>query len=378
VEDLEVIRKEATQLAAAVDSVAAEADESLTPNPLMVRELQESGLASIMVAGEYGGRFEAVDPLAITLTREILMYTSAHLDSLFAMQGIGSYAIGRAASDRVRSYWLPRVAKMEVHAALALTEPQAGSDLRAINTTVTGQGAELVIDGHKSFITNAGCAGFYVVLAREGDGYSLIFVPADASGVSASVGPRIIAPHVVGDVKFEDVHVPAEYRVGAPGEGFSLALATLATFRVSVAGAAVGLAQAALDEAVAHTATREQFGRPLAELGAVAGILGRGWMEVETARAIAYRAATMAREDPLGNLHMSSIAKVSATEAAGRIADVAVQVMGRFGLISGSKAERLYRGARPLRIYEGGSEVVLDSLARKLLKDYRKKGNESS
>jgi acyl-CoA dehydrogenase len=138
---------------------------------------------------------------------------------------------------------------------------------------------------------------------------------------------------------------------------------------VSVAGSALGLAQAALVEAVRHARTRQQFGAPLASIGAVAQSLARSWTDIEAARAMAYRAAAAAARDPLGALHLSSMAKVTATETAGVVVDRAVQIMGRFGLVRGSKIERLYRYARPLRIYEGATEVILDSLSRRLLKE---------
>jgi acyl-CoA dehydrogenase len=284
------------------------------------------------------------------------------------MQGIGSYPIAIGGSDAVRKRWLPAVAGCEAIAALALTEPEVGSDLKAITTTISEQDGDLVVDGHKSFITNAGDAAFYCVLGREGAGYSLVLVPASQAGVTVTHPHQIIAPHVLGDVVLHGVRVPADHRIGQPGEGFRLALATLATFRVSVAGAAVGLAQAALDEAVRHTSSREQFGTPLARLGPVPGMLARSWTDIELARSLTYRAAAAAARDPLANLYLSSMAKVAATEISGQVVDRAVQVMGRFGLVRGSLIERLYREARPMRIYEGATEVILDSLARQLIK----------
>ena len=174
---------------------------------------------------------------------------------------------------------------------------------------------------------------------------------------------------MLGDVVFEDVRVPLDHRLGDQGNGFKLMLSTLATFRVSVGGAAVGVAQAALEEALAHTTSREQFGMPLARLGGVPASLATSWVEIEMARAFVYRAAAAAARDPLGALHLSSMAKVGATEMASRVVDRSVQSMGRFGLVRGSKIERLYREARPMRIYEGSTEVILDSLAKKLVKD---------
>ena len=362
------LQAEARALASSVAGIAAEADESDSVHPEVRARLAASGLAAVTVPAEFGGRFARVDSLAVTVVREVLAGVSAHLDSVFAMQGIGSYPIVAGGSDVVRKRWLPAVAGCEAIAALALTEPQVGSDLKAITTAISEQDGDLIVDGHKSFITNAGDADFYCVLGREGAGYSLVLVPATQPGVTVTHPHQIIAPHVLGDVVLEGVRVPADHRIGQPGQGFRLALTTLATFRVSVAGAAVGLAQAALDEAVRHTSSREQFGTPLARLGPVPGMLARSWTDIEMARSLTYRAAAAAARDPLANLYLSSMAKVAATEVSGQVVDRAVQLMGRFGLVRGSLIERLYREARPMRIYEGATEVILDSLARQLIK----------
>jgi acyl-CoA dehydrogenase len=362
------LQDEARTLALSVADRADIADESDSIDPVMRAALSKSGLAGVMVGQEYGGRFEKVDSLAATVVREQLAGVSGHLDSLFAMQGIGSFPVSTGGSDAVRKRWLPMVASLEAIGALALTEPQVGSDLKAITTTLVEDGDQLVVSGHKSFITNAGDANFYSVLCREGEQYSLVFVPADTPGVTVTRPHQIIAPHVLGDVVFDNVRVPVDNRIGEAGKGFSLMLATLATFRVSVAGAAVGVAQAALDEALRHTAGREQFGVQLARLGPVPSMLALSWTEIEMARSLAYRAAAAAARDPFSNLNLSSMAKVGATEVCGRVVDRAVQVMGRFGLVRGGAMERLYREARPMRIYEGSTEVILDSLSKQLLK----------
>jgi acyl-CoA dehydrogenase len=363
------LQAEARELAAACADIADRADEADHFDPDVRQRLADSGLCAVTVDAAYGGRFEKVDSLAVTVVREALAFESAHLDSIFAMQGIGSFPLSTGASEAVRKEWLPKIASLEAVGALALTEPDVGSDLRAVSTTVTERDGELVVNGHKSFITNAGDASFYSVLCREGDAHSLVLVPADAPGVSITHPHQIIAPHVLGDVIFEDVRVPLDHRLGEPGKGFRSMLATLATFRVSVAGAAVGVAQAALEEAIGHATSRHQFGKPLAELGPVPSKLAESWIDIEMARAMTYRAAAASARDPLSALHLSSMAKVGATEATGRVVDRAVQVMGRFGLVRGSKIERLYREARPMRIYEGSTEVILDSLAKKLVKD---------
>jgi acyl-CoA dehydrogenase len=362
------LQAEARALADSVVAYSDRADEADHIDPDMRRLLAASGLASVLVPSEFGGRFDAVDSLAATVVREVLAGESAHLDSLFAMQGIGSFALAIGASAEVRNRWLPAIGVLDAIAALCLTEPDVGSDLRSISTTAVEDGRDLVVTGHKSFITNAGDADVYTVLVRHGEGYSLVCIPADTSGVSVSHPHQIIAPHVLGDVIFDGVRVPRDHLVGAPGRGFSLMLATLATFRVSVAGSAVGMAQRALDEALLYTAGREQFGVPVARLGPVPSMLSMSWVDIEQARALTYQAAAAAARDPLSSLNQSSMAKVAATEAAGRVLDRAVQVTGRFGLTRGTVIERLYRGVRPMRIYEGSTEVILDSLSKQLLK----------
>jgi acyl-CoA dehydrogenase len=363
------IQREAREFAQTIEPLAEEADESSEVHAGVLDALRNSGLSELMVTTEYGGRFERLDPLAICIVREVLMATSAHADSLFALQGIGSYAITLAGSPDQRAAWLPRVASAESLAALALSESDAGSDLKAVSTEIVPTSDGLLLNGSKSFISNGGSAAFYVVFAKEASGFSMLLVPAETAGVSVTPTPEIIAPHVLGEIHFEDVALPADARLGEPGQGLDLVLATLGVFRVSVAGAAVGLAQAALEEAVRHTRTRIQFGRPLARLGPVAQMLADCWTEIEQARLLTYRAGSLAKIDPGANLHHSSMAKLAASEMASRVVDRCVQMMGRFGLIRNSKIERLYRQARPMRIYEGASEVLRLGIARQLTEE---------
>lgn len=363
------IQQQARAFARAVEPIAVEVDEMSELHPGLLAALKESGLAELMVPADYGGRLDRLDPLAICLVREVLMGTSANADSLFAMQGIGSYAITAAGSPEQRHEWLPRVARAEALPALALTEPEAGSDLKSVKTELVPGGGGLVLRGAKSFISNGAAASFFEVFAREEAGFTMVLVPADAPGITVTPTPELIAPHVLGEITFDDVELPPDCRLGRAGEGLQLVLGTLGVFRVSVAGAAVGLAQAALEEAVRHTRTRVQFGRPLARLGPVAQLLADSWTEIEMARLLTYRAARMATDDPAASLHHSSMAKLAASETASRVVDRCVQVMGRFGLIRNSKIERLYRQARPMRIYEGASEVLRLGIARQLTEE---------
>jgi acyl-CoA dehydrogenase len=296
--------------------------------------------------------------------REIFAGVSGHLDALFAMQGIGSFAITSAGSHEQRRDWLPRVASGSALAALALTEPAAGSDLRNIVTSLSAENRSLVVDGRKSFITNGGVAAFYTTLVREPTGLSLVLIPADTAGVRTEPCPPLISPHVIADVVFERVSMHPDARIGLAGSGFDHVIATLAVFRASVGAAAIGLAQTALETATRHVKARHQFGKPLARQGAVEAMLADSYTEIEMARLLVYRAAWQAAKDPSGAITHSSMAKLAATEAAGRVVDRCVQMMGRFGLIRDSTVERLYRQARPMRIYEGASEVLKQGIAR--------------
>ena len=381
------VRAEARAVGEQVAPFAAEADECSEVHEPTLAVLRASGLSELMVPAAYGGRFEQVDPLAVCVAREACMKASAHLDALLALQGIGSYAIALGGSETQRRSWLPRVASGESLAALALTEPEAGSDLKAITTTLRPSGSggdEFVVSGRKSFISNAPVADFFTTLVTEPaptgageDVYSLVLVPADSPGVQVSPSPEIIAPHVLGEVEFVDVAIGADHRLGGPGRGFAHVLATLSVFRSSVAGAAVGLMEGALEIAARHAVERRQFGRPLARLGAVANLLADSWGDLESARLLAYRAADMARTDPATTLDYSSMAKLVATEAAARVVDRCVQIMGRWGLIKGSRIEQYYRQARPMRIYEGASEVLRLGVASRLCRDIVEAGAET-
>ncbi|HJM28212.1 MAG: acyl-CoA dehydrogenase family protein [Acidimicrobiales bacterium] len=360
---------EAKDLAELVEPFSFVADESSVLHEPTLAALRGSSLCELMVPAHFGGRFKVVDPLAVCLVRQTLMKSSSHLDSLFALQGIGSYAISRAGSDEQCRKWLPKVASCESLAALALTEPIAGSDLKGIQTTVFEKNDELVLNGSKSFISNAGFADFYATLAREDDLYSMILVPADVEGISIQQSEEIIAPHVLGEIEFNNVLLPSTSRIGEKGDGFRHVLATLSVFRISVAGAAVGLMEGALEEAVRHTRERHQFGKPLAKHGPVATLLADSWSDLEAARMLTYHTASLARENPEEILDLSSLAKLNATEAATRVVDRCVQSMGRWGLIKGSKIEKYYRQARPMRVYEGASEVLRLGIASRLLRE---------
>lgn len=312
---------------------------------------------------------------SLCLIREELAYSSSLADLAFVMQGLGTYAIARAAPDHVRDFWLSRAAKGKAIAAFALTEPNAGSDVAAIETTARRDGETYVIDGRKRFISNAGIADFYTVFAKTGtreDGrpvLSAFVVSSKMPGFRVIERTSLIAPHPIGEIAFNECRVPAEDMVGEEGDGFKLAMETMDTFRASVGAAACGMARRALDQAVRYASGRKQFGRLLSEHQLVQSKLADMITELDAARLLVYRAA-YARDTETGRMtREASEAKLFATEAAGRIIDSAVQIHGGAGLVSGTVVERMYRDVRALRIYEGTSEIQKLVIAGQLLKE---------
>lgn len=316
-----------------------------------------------------------LDVRALCLIREALSYSSALADAAFVMQGLGTYAISQAAPEHVRDFWLNRARDGKAIAAFALTEPEAGSDVAAIQTTAQRHGDAYILNGSKRFISNAGIADFYTVFARTNkreDGraeLSTFVVGSKMPGFSVVQRTAMIAPHPIGEIEFKDCRVHADDMVGAEGDGFRLAMQTLDVFRSSVGAAACGMARRALDEAVRYATTRKQFGRLLAEHQLVQEKLADMITELDAARLLVYRAAHLKDSGAVRVTREASEAKLFATEAAGRIVDQAVQIHGGAGLVRGSVVERLYRDVRALRIYEGTSEIQKLVIASQLLKE---------
>jgi acyl-CoA dehydrogenase len=334
-----------------------------------VQLLAQAGILNYAVAKS------KLDVRSLCLIREELAYSSALADLAFVMQGLGTFAIARAAPDHIRDFWLSRAASGKAIAAFALTEPNAGSDVAAIQTTARRDGETYVIDGRKRFISNAGIADFYTVFAKTGtreDGrpeLSAFVVSAKMQGFRVVERTSLIAPHPIGEIAFDACRVPAEDMVGNESDGFKLAMETMDTFRASVGAAACGMARRALDHSVRYASGRKQFGRRLAEHQLVQAKLADMITELDAARLLVYRAA-YARDTTTDRVtREASEAKLFATEAAGRIIDSAVQIHGGAGLVSGTVVERLYRDVRALRIYEGTSEIQKLVIAGQLLKE---------
>jgi acyl-CoA dehydrogenase len=313
-------------------------------------------------AGGWLDPIAAGDFRACCLLRETLAAASPLADAVFALQALGTVPIRLAGSDALTRAWLEPALTGGKMAAFAMTEPGAGSDVAAIATRAVRDGDAYVLDGRKTLISNAGLADFYVVFASTDPevgrkGLSAFVVPAETPGLRF-VGPQVMsAPHPLGDIAFEGCRVPADHRLGEEGAGLPIGLATLDRLRPTVGAAACGMASRALHEALGHVMRREQFGRRLADFQLVQEKLGRMATELAAARLLVYRAAWERDRGAERTNVESAMAKAFATEAAQRVIDEAVQLLGGRGVLADSVVDRLYRSVRALRIYEGTTEI---------------------
>jgi acyl-CoA dehydrogenase len=341
---------------------------------VLVRELGDAGWLKAVVPGAYGGLSDKIDVRTLCLARETLAWHDSLADFAFAMQGLGTGSISLFGSDALKAKYLPPVRDGRHIAAFALSEPEAGSDVSALATTATADGPGHVrLDGIKTWISNGGIADHYVVFARSGEapgakGLSAFVVDADTPGLLVAGRIEVIAPHPLATLRFQECRVPIANRLGSPGEGFKVAMATLDIFRSTVAAAALGLARRALHEAIEQAATRKLFGGPLADLQLTQAALADSAAEVDAAALLIYRAAWTKDQGATRITRESSIAKMFATEMAQRVIDRAVQIFGGNGVRVGVKVEALYREIRALRIYEGATEVQKVVVARELMK----------
>jgi acyl-CoA dehydrogenase len=290
------------------------------------------------------------------------------------MQGLGSGAITLAGTEAQRTRWLPRVARGEAIAAFALSEPGAGSDVGALTTRAVRDGAQWVLDGGKTWISNGGIADFYCVFARTGEatgtsGISAFVVPAATPGLAIAERIETIAPHPLARLAFAGCRLPADALLGGEGEGFKLAMRTLDIFRASVAAAALGFARRALAEATAHARTRPMFGGMLGDLQLTQLKLGEMATAIDAAALLTYRAAWLRDATGARTTREAAMAKLTATESAQQVIDAAVQLFGGLGVTRGQVVERLYREIRALRIYEGATEVQKLIVGRAVLRD---------
>ncbi|WP_444718912.1 acyl-CoA dehydrogenase family protein [Paucibacter soli] len=340
----------------------------------LVKALGQAGWLKHAIAGvQLGGAADSIDTRAICLLRETLARYNGLADFAFAMQGLGSGAISLAGTPAQRERYLPRVARGEALAAFALSEPEAGSDVAAMQCSAVEDGDAYVLNGEKTWISNGGIADFYVLFARTGEaagsrGISAFIVDAGLPGFEIAERIEVIAPHPLARLKFTNCRVAKSQMIGAPGEGFKLAMRTLDVFRTSVAAASLGFARRALQEGLQQARERRMFGATLADLPLTQAKLADMACTVDSSALLVYRAAWQ-RDQGQNVTREAAMAKLMATEGAQRVIDAAVQLFGGRGVKSGEMVESLYREIRALRIYEGASEVQQLIIGRDLLKN---------
>lgn len=336
----------------------------------LVKELGNAGLLGL-ATGDAGSR--AIDSRSVCLARETLAWHDGLADFTFAMQGLGTGAIGLSGSDELKAAVLPKVTSGDWVSAFALSEKEAGSDVAAMACAARADGDFYVLDGEKTWISNGGIADVYTVFARTGEapgtrGISAFVVFADDPGFSISERIEVIAPHPLATIRFDNCRIPASRRLGAGGEGFKIAMRTLDIFRASVAAAALGFARRALDEGLAHAKTRKMFGATLGDLQLTQAALGDMATGIDAAALLTYRAAWRRDVQKLPTTKEAAMAKMTATETAQGVIDRAVQLFGGRGVRTGEITEKLYREIRALRIYEGATEIQKLIVARELIK----------
>ncbi|HEY0312979.1 MAG TPA: acyl-CoA dehydrogenase family protein [Allosphingosinicella sp.] len=339
----------------------------------LVRRLGDGGWLRHCIPDDAG----RMDVRSLALIRETLARHDGLADFAFAMQGLGSGAISLFGTDAQKAAYLPAVARGEMIAAFALTEPESGSDVARIDTRAepAADGA-YVLNGDKTFISNGGIADFYVVFARTGEapgakGLSAFVVDQRTPGLDDSERIATLAPHPLATLRFSDMRLPATAVLGERGRGFQQAMATLDVFRTTVGAAALGFAKRALEEATHRALARPLGGGTLADNPVTQSKLAEMVLDVETSALLVYRAAWL--RDVMGrrNSREAALAKLHATDSAQSVIDKAVQMFGGLGVTKGVVVERLYREIRALRIYEGASEVQKIIIARHHLAEHR-------
>ncbi|HSM85423.1 MAG TPA: acyl-CoA dehydrogenase family protein, partial [Candidatus Limnocylindrales bacterium] len=312
---------------------------------------------------------------------ETLARYSGLADFAFAMQGLGSGAISLYGSHEQKLRYLPRVAKGSAIAAFALSEPDAGSDAAALTCEARRDGDFYVLQGQKTWISNGGIADFYVLFARTGEeagakGITAFVVDAGTPGFEVAERIEVMAPHPLARLAFKECRILASQRLGEAGRGFKVAMATLDIFRSSVAAAALGFARRALQEALRRSTSRKMFGQALSDFQLTQAKLAKMATDIDSAALLTYRAAWLKDMGQPVTVE-AAMAKMTATEIAQQAIDAAVQIYGALGVVSEETVERLYREVRPLRIYEGASEVQQLIIARGIIKAYQESERES-
>ncbi len=334
----------------------------------LVALLGAAGVFRHAVPAAFGGTRERVDVRTLCLTRQTLGYHAGLADFAFAMQALGTGALALFGAESAKARYLPGVAAGELIAGFALSEREAGSDVATMATRAQKVPGGWRIDGEKTWISNGPIADVLTVFARTGDagarGISAFFVPTATPGFSVVEEIDVIAPHPLATIRFDSCVIPDDHLIGAPGEGFKIAMATLDMLRSTVGAAALGFARRATDEALARVTTRQLFGGVLADLQLTQAALAEMALGNDASALLIYRAAWAKDHGQERITREAAMAKLYATDTAQATIDRAVQLFGGAGVARGNMVERLYREVRALRIYEGASEVQKVVIAR--------------
>ncbi len=357
---------------AVANLIAAHTDDVETEVRTLVAKLGAAGFLGLTIADG------ALDVRSLAIARSTLAYHSGLADFAFAMQGLGSGAISLFGTARQRAQYLSQVASGQSIAAFAMTEPATGSDAANISTSGVRDGDDYVINGEKTYISNGQIADVITLFARTGEGegargISAFILPGGTPGLEIAERIEAIAPHPLARLKLDNVRLPASAMLGAPGEGFKVAMQTLTLFRVTVGAAALGFARRALDEAIAFSTRRKLGNGTLADNAVTQANLAEMALAIDASALLIARAAWAQDKPEIAgddNRRAAAMAKLHATEAAQQVIDMAVQLHGGMGVTKGAVVESLYREIRALRIYEGASEVQRVIIARDLLKEY--------
>ena len=332
-----------------------------------VRLLGDAGWLRYCVPASAGGAMDKLDSRALVILRETLAFHSPLADFAFAMQGLGSGAITLAGTPAQQAAYLPAVARGDKIAAFALSEPDAGSDAGAMTTSADPVEGGWALNGSKTWISNGDIADFYVTFAKTDKaagtrGITAFIVDAGNPGLDSSEHIAVMAPHPLATLKFAECKLSGDAQLGTLNGGFKLAMQTLDIFRASVAAAALGMARRALFEAVRFSRERKMFGQTLADFQLTQAKIGEMAALIDAAALLTYRAAWLRDDSEARGVGKrvtaeAAMAKMTATENAQRVIDMALQMHGGLGVKVGTKVESLYRDIRSLRIYEGATEV---------------------
>jgi acyl-CoA dehydrogenase len=340
----------------------------------VIAQMRELGLFGISIPEEYGGLDLSMEDECLVVF-ELGRASPAFRSEIGTNVGIGSQGLVMFGTDEQKAKWLPGIAAGTTVTSFALTEPEAGSDSAAVQTRATLDGNEYVLNGSKRYITNAGKAGLFTVMARTnpdlkgGGGVSAFVVPSDLPGITVGKPEKKMGQHgaQIHDITFDNVRVPAWNRLGGEGEGFKVAMQVLDKGRLHIAALCVGVAERLIADSVAYAGERKQFGQALAQFQLIQGMIADMKTEAMAARALVLEGAR--KRDAGQNIVLeAAAAKYFASEMVGRVADKAVQIFGGAGYVADYGIERLYRDVRIFRIYEGTSQVQQIVIARETMK----------